>query len=138
MVFDKTSENSDRELVTFALDMVSKTSDLERVRGLMATEPRPWDRHFLLAAQTALYRSGAKERNVLLRVLAILELGISSSGTNSDLLLMALNIYARLDCDKQAINKAIDLDIKSIQLDSIGYVLFPHLCRLNPGSSIKP
>ena len=99
----------------------------------MTTEPRAWDRHFLLAAQTSLVRSEETGKRDLLRVLAILELGISCSGTNSDLLLMALNIYARADCDQEAINKAVQLDIKSIQLDSMGFVLFPHLCRLNPG-----
>ena len=103
------------------------------MKNLMSTEPRAWDRHFLLAAQTSLARSEETGKIDLLRVLAILELGISCSGTNSDLLLMALNIYARADCDQEAINKAVDLDIKSIQLDSMGYVLFPHLCRLNPG-----
>ena len=42
------------KLVDAGLDFWEKYSDTESIKGLMETEPRPWDRHFLIAAQIIL------------------------------------------------------------------------------------
>ena len=42
------------KLVDAGLNFYEKYSDTESIKGLMETEPRPWDRHFLIAAQIIL------------------------------------------------------------------------------------
>ena len=63
----------------------------------------------------------------------ISELGMKKTGFNSDLMLLSLNLYARLNCASKMIQLLVDLDIKSVQYDSMGYICFPHLARLDPG-----
>ena len=36
------------------LGFYEKYAETESIKGLMETEPRPWDRHFLIAAQIIL------------------------------------------------------------------------------------
>ena len=36
------------------LEFYEKYSETESIKGLMETEPRPWDRHFLIAGQIIL------------------------------------------------------------------------------------
>lgn len=113
--------------------MIAETSELENIKRLMPTEPRPWDRHFLVAAQLLLAQQEQVQLETLVKALAILELGIAHTGKNSDLMLMALNLYAKIGCVSKGIEYMKSLDIKSIQYDSIGYVAFPVLARLDPG-----
>ena len=102
------------------------------IQGLMDTEGRPWDRHFLVAALMVLRKD--QSRSSIIKALSILDRGIKSTGTCPDLLLLSLNLYARLDCINEAIKLfRSHLDMKSIQNDSLGYVLFPHVFQLNPG-----
>lgn len=122
-------------LVKFALNMIAETSELENIKRLMPTEPRPWDRHFLVAAQLLLAQQEQVQLETLVKALAILELGIAHTGKNSDLMLMALNLYAKIGCVSKGIEYMKSLDIKSIQYDSIGYVAFPVLARLDPEES---
>ena len=58
---------------------------------------------------------------------------MKKTGFNSDLMLLSLNLYAKLDCGMKMTQFLVDLDIKSIQYDSMGYISFPHLVRLDPG-----
>ena len=62
-----------------------------------------------------------------------LELGMKKTGFNSDLMLMSLNLYSELNCVKKGVQLLRDIDIKSIQYDSMGYVCFPHFVRLDRG-----
>ena len=64
-----------------------------------------------------------------------LELGMTKTGFNSDLMLMSLNLYSELNCVKKGVQLLRDIDIKSIQYDSMGYVCFPHFVRLDRGKS---
>ena len=61
------------------------------------------------------------------------ELGMTKTGFNSDLMLMSLNLYSELNCVKKGVQLLRDIDIKSIQYDSMGYVCFPHFVRLDRG-----
>jgi len=101
----------------------------------MSTEPRPWDRHFLIAAQFLVSKADLNV-NAVIKSLAILETGIENTGKNSDLMLMALNLYAKLDCASKGIDCMKNLDIKSVQYDSLGYLAFPQFARLDPGNDI--
>ena len=58
---------------------------------------------------------------------------MKKTGFNSDLMLLSLNLYAKLNCASKMIQLLVDLDIKSVQYDSMGYICFPHLARLDPG-----
>ena len=102
----------------------------------MPTEPRPWDLHFLLAAQMALVQR--PDTRGIACALQVLESGIRHTGQNSDLTLMALNLYSTLGCGSKVLQCAKTLDIKSVQFDSVGYVIFPVLARLLPGKSRVP
>jgi len=46
-------------------------------------------------------------------------------------MLMSLNLYSELHCVKKGVQLLRDIDIKSIQYDSMGYVCFPHFVRLD-------
>jgi len=116
-------------LVDSGLDFYEKYCDTESIQGLMETEPRPWDRHFLIAAQITLANEITNDN--IVKSIAILELGMTKTGFNSDLMLMSLNLYSELNCVKKGIQLLRDIDIKSIQYDSMGYVCFPHFLRLD-------
>ena len=114
-------------------DVYEAAKEFENVKKLMDTEGRPWDRHFLVAALMQL-RNDHKSHSSIIKALAILARGIEASGTCPDLLLLSLNLFARFDCINQAIKLfRTHLDLKSIQNDSLGYVMFPHVFQLNPG-----
>jgi len=117
------------KLVDAGLGFWEKYSDTESIKGLMETEPRPWDRHFLIAAQIILANE-ITDANIV-KSIAILELGMTKTGFSSDLMLMSLNLYSELNCVKKGVQLLRDIDIKSIQYDSMGYVCFPHFVRLD-------
>jgi len=100
----------------------------EQIQSLMDTEPRPWDRHFLLAAQLCLLSLETPDYH---EALAILELGMTKTGFNSDLTLMALNLSMHLGCANRAYVLFHRLDIKSIQFDSMGYLCFPAFSQIH-------
>ena len=52
--FNHTSLSDVDQLVDAGLGFYEKYYDTESIKGLMETEPRPWDRHFLIAAQITL------------------------------------------------------------------------------------
>ena len=52
--FNRTNLSDVDKLVDAGLGFFEKYSDTEAIKGLMETEPRPWDRHFLIAAQIIL------------------------------------------------------------------------------------
>ena len=58
---------------------------------------------------------------------------MTKTGFNSDLTLMALNIYVHLGCGSKALVLFHRLDIKSIQFDSMGYLCFPSFSQLHHG-----
>ena len=63
-------------LVESGVKLCSAFENTEQITSLMDTEPRPWDRHFLLAAQICLL---SEEPNYI-EALAILELGMTKTG----------------------------------------------------------
>lgn len=118
---------------SFGKEVYEAAKEFPNVKKLMDTEGRPWDRHYLVAALMVL-RNDHKSHSSIIKALAILERGIKASGTCPDLLLLSLNLFARFDCINEVIKLfRTQLDMKSIQNDSLGYVMFPHVFQLNPG-----
>lgn len=122
-------------VLSFATKIIAKASSFPSVLKLMDTEGRPWDRHYLIAAYIVLRRD-LSEKNII-QALQILEDGSRASGTCPDLLLLSLNLYARLECITSVLKLFITrLDLKSIQSDSIGYVLYPLVFHLHPDAAV--
>jgi len=126
-------ENNVSAVESVGRDVYEAAKDFANVKKLMDTEGRPWDRHFLVAALMQL-RNDHKSHSSIIKALAILARGIKASGTCPDLLFLSLNLFARFDCVNEAIKLfRTHLDMKSIQNDSLGYVMFPQVFQLNPG-----
>jgi len=58
------------ELIKAGIEFHKKFEKFESIISLMKTEPRPWDRHFLLAAQINLFKN-SNIKNII-KSLAIL------------------------------------------------------------------
>jgi hypothetical protein len=122
------------KILNFAFAIIEKTKNEPKISNLMPTEPRPWDGHFLIAAQIVLLQNELTPEFIM-KAISILEVGLKNTGKNSDIMLLALNLYAKMECVTKALEYTKNLDIKSIQFDSLGYLSFPLMARLEPGRS---
>ena len=52
--FQCTDKDDINQLIEAGSKLCSTFEETEQIKSLMDTEPRPWDRHFLLAAQLCL------------------------------------------------------------------------------------
>ncbi|CBY13440.1 unnamed protein product [Oikopleura dioica] len=130
-------ENNVSAVESVGRDVYEAAKEFANVKKLMDTEGRPWDRHFLVAALMQL-RNDYKSHSSIIKALAILSRGIKASGTCPDLLFLSLNLFARFDCVNEAIKLfRTHLDMKSIQNDSLGYVMFPQVFQLNPEAAAE-
>ncbi|KAL1139498.1 hypothetical protein AAG570_006481 [Ranatra chinensis] len=95
--------------------------------GLPITEPRPSDRYALLAAH-ALYECWVETNNsnYLFDCIVICHYALNYSPSNSQFKLLLLKLYHILGGCQGAQEAYISLDIKHMQLDTLGYLhVFP-------------
>ncbi|XP_076254077.1 phagocyte signaling impaired [Rhynchophorus ferrugineus] len=92
-------------------------------KDLPSTDIGPSDNYAILAAHI-LYDLSRKEdgENSLIAALALLESLLKNSPSNFHAKLLALKFYHILGCGKEANSTYYSLDIKHLQLDSLGYI----------------
>jgi N-terminal acetyltransferase B complex non-catalytic subunit len=85
--------------------------------------------HYLIDAYRAAASDKAQQRNHLVQAASILEDALQSSKWNFQFRLMLTYIYQALGAAKMVMAQFEAMDIKQIQLDTMGYVVLDHLLR---------
>lgn len=110
--------------------------------GLLATDFRPNDNYALMAAHLLLdawKESGATADSALLaKCLLLLETALLESPANYHLKLLAMRVYTVAGYGRAALQRYETLDVKYIQLDSLGHLLCRPLISLGLPSAASP
>ena len=110
--------------------------------GLLATDFRPNDNYALMAAHLLLdawKESGAEAGSALLaKCLLLLETALLESPANYHLKLLAMRVYTVAGHGRAALQRYETLDVKYIQLDSLGHLLCRPLIALGLPSAASP
>lgn len=112
-------------------------------KSLLPTDRHPADDFCTLAAmclmKLAFSGSGdadgplkSKKIAYTLQAAILLEYGWSKSTSNSDFSLILVRIYSSLGCGQEAMKAYLHLNLKQIQLDTLGYNIFDRMSSLHP------
>ncbi|PQE03427.1 N-acetyltransferase B complex non catalytic subunit protein [Rutstroemia sp. NJR-2017a BBW] len=111
--------------------------------GLLPTDRHPADDFCTLAAMALMKLSisssdtagetiKTRRTAYILQATLLLDYAWSKSKSNSDFSLLLVRLYASLGCGSQAMKAYLHLNLKQIQLDTLGYMLLDRISSLHP------
>ena len=106
--------------------------------GLLSTDFGPNDGYALLAAHLLLDAWGEGETGELDKCLLLLETALKNSPANYHLKLLAVRVYTLAGHGRAALERYETLDVKYIQLDSLGHLLCRPLISMGLPQSASP